>query len=39
MSRDDNPGMVAELDHLRLGHHIPLVNLGLLKGWVEGAGQ
>ena len=23
------------LDHPRLGHYIPLANLGLLKGWVE----
>ncbi|MFJ5992828.1 hypothetical protein [Lentzea sp. NPDC092896] len=27
------------LDHPRLGHHIPLANLGLLKGWIEGAGR
>ncbi|MFC6093396.1 hypothetical protein [Saccharothrix lopnurensis] len=27
------------LDHPRLGHYIPLANLGLLKGWVEGAGR
>ncbi|MEV0675381.1 hypothetical protein AB0I60_02545 [Actinosynnema sp. NPDC050436] len=27
------------LDHPRLGHHIPLANLALLKGWVEGAGR
>lgn len=27
------------LDHPRLGHYIPLANLGVLKGWVEGAGQ
>lgn len=25
------------LDHPRLGHYIPLANLGLLKGWLEGA--
>lgn len=25
------------LDHPRLGHYIPLANLGLLKGWIEGA--
>ncbi|HUQ56381.1 hypothetical protein [Lentzea sp.] len=24
------------LDHPRLGHYIPLANLGLLKGWIEG---
>lgn len=24
------------LDYPRLGHYIPLANLGLLKGWVEG---
>jgi hypothetical protein len=27
------------LDHPRLGHYIPLANLGLLKGWVEGAAR
>jgi hypothetical protein len=27
------------LDHPRLGHYIPLANLGLLKGWLEGAGR
>jgi hypothetical protein len=27
------------LDHPRIGHHIPLANLGLLKGWVDGAAQ
>lgn len=27
------------LDHPRLGHYIPLANLGLLKGWIEGAGR
>ena len=27
------------LDHPRLGHYIPLANLGLLKSWVDGAGQ
>ncbi|XVS66442.1 hypothetical protein ACQPYE_10395 [Actinosynnema sp. CA-299493] len=27
------------LDHPRLGHYIPLGNLGLLKGWVQGAGR
>jgi hypothetical protein len=27
------------LDHPRLGHYIPLANLGLLKGWTEGAGR
>jgi hypothetical protein len=27
------------LDHPRLGHHIPLANLGLLKGWVEGTAR
>jgi len=27
------------LDHPRLGHHIPLANLGLLKGWIEGAAR
>ncbi|QQQ74114.1 hypothetical protein IOD16_23155 [Saccharothrix sp. 6-C] len=27
------------LDHPRLGHYIPLGNLGLLKAWVQGAGQ
>ncbi|MGM1062513.1 hypothetical protein [Saccharothrix sp. Mg75] len=27
------------LDHPRLGHYVPLANLGLLKGWVEGAGR
>ncbi|CCH29522.1 hypothetical protein ABZ816_15765 [Actinosynnema sp. NPDC047251] len=27
------------LDHPRLGHYIPLANLGLLKGWVDGAAQ
>ncbi len=27
------------LDHPRLGHYIPLANLGLLKGWLEGAAQ
>ncbi|WP_106614059.1 hypothetical protein [Saccharothrix carnea] len=27
------------LDHPRLGHHIPLTNLGLLKGWIEGVGR
>lgn len=31
-------GVVAvTLDHPRLGHFIPLANLGLLKGWLEGA--
>lgn len=25
------------LDHPRLGHYIPLANLGLLKGWLEEA--
>jgi hypothetical protein len=24
------------LDYPRLGHYIPLANLGLLKGWIEG---
>ena len=27
------------LDHPRIGHHIPLANLGLLKGWVDGAAR
>lgn len=27
------------LDHPRIGHYIPLVNLGLLKSWIEGSGQ
>jgi hypothetical protein len=27
------------LDHPRLGHYIPLANLGLLKGWIEGAAR
>ncbi|UJW35481.1 hypothetical protein L3Q67_17830 [Saccharothrix sp. AJ9571] len=27
------------LDHPRIGHHIPLANLGLLKGWIEGAAR
>lgn len=27
------------LDHPRLGHYIPLANLRLLKGWIEGAGR
>ncbi|HEX6342147.1 hypothetical protein [Umezawaea sp.] len=27
------------LDHPRLGHYIPLANLGLLKGWVDGAAR
>lgn len=27
------------LDHPRLGHYIPLANLGLLKGWLEGAAK
>lgn len=27
------------LDHPRIGHYIPLANLGLLKGWVEGAAE
>ncbi|MEU4805725.1 hypothetical protein [Actinosynnema sp. NPDC023587] len=27
------------LDHPRLGHYIPLANLTLLKGWIEGAGR
>jgi len=27
------------LDHPRLGHYIPLANLGLLKSWVEGVGR
>ncbi|WP_033439188.1 hypothetical protein [Saccharothrix sp. NRRL B-16314] len=36
----DKVGVVGvTLDHPRLGHYIPLVNLGLLKGWLEGAGQ
>ncbi|TQM78680.1 hypothetical protein FHX81_0956 [Saccharothrix saharensis] len=26
------------LDHPRLGHYIPLANLGLLKSWIDGAG-
>ncbi|MBD5787571.1 hypothetical protein IF650_15475 [Cellulosimicrobium terreum] len=25
------------LDHPRIGHYIPLANLGLLQGWVDGA--
>lgn len=27
------------LDHPRIGHHIPLANLGLLKGWIEEAAR
>ncbi|GAA3458686.1 hypothetical protein ACFFSW_07515 [Saccharothrix longispora] len=27
------------LDHPRLGHYIPLANLGLLKSWVGGTGR
>ncbi len=27
------------LDHPRLGHYIPLANLGLLKGWTDGAAR
>jgi len=27
------------LDHPRLGHYIPMANLGLLKGWREGTGR
>jgi hypothetical protein len=27
------------LDYPRIGHHIPLANLGLLKGWVDGEAQ
>ncbi|MFC4852898.1 hypothetical protein [Actinophytocola glycyrrhizae] len=27
------------LDHPRLGHYIPLTNLGLLKGWIERAAR
>ncbi|KAA1424811.1 hypothetical protein FE697_002530 [Mumia zhuanghuii] len=27
------------LDHPRIGHYIPLANLGVLKGWVEGSAQ
>ncbi len=27
------------LDHPRLGHYIPLPNLGVLKGWIEGAAR
>jgi hypothetical protein len=27
------------LDHPRLGHYIPLANLGLLKGWIEGTAR
>lgn len=36
----DKSGVVGvTLDHPRLGHYIPLANLGLLKGWIEGAAQ
>lgn len=35
----DKVGVVGvTLDHPRLGHYIPLANLGLLKGWLGGAG-
>jgi hypothetical protein len=27
------------LDHPRLGHYIPLANLGLLKSWIGGSGR
>ncbi|WP_410585678.1 hypothetical protein [Amycolatopsis sp. lyj-108] len=27
------------LDHPRIGHYIPLANLGLLKGWIEGTAR
>ena len=27
------------LDHPRLGHYIPLANLGVLKGWIGGRGE
>ncbi|MFI7680247.1 hypothetical protein [Actinophytocola sp. NPDC049390] len=27
------------LDHPRVGHYIPLANLGLLKGWLEGTAR
>ncbi|AUI59236.1 hypothetical protein [Amycolatopsis sp. BJA-103] len=27
------------LDHPRIGHYIPLANLGLLKGWIAGAAR
>ncbi|GLZ41601.1 hypothetical protein [Actinokineospora sp. NBRC 105648] len=36
----DKAGVVGvALDHPRLGHYIPLANLGLLKGWIEGAAR
>ncbi|WP_370616973.1 hypothetical protein [Mumia sp. Pv 4-285] len=27
------------LDHPQIGHYIPLGNLGLLKGWIEGSAE
>ncbi|WP_410657565.1 hypothetical protein [Amycolatopsis sp. lyj-112] len=36
----DKSGVVGvTLDHPRIGHHIPLANLGVLKGWIEGAAR
>ncbi|WP_414945309.1 hypothetical protein [Amycolatopsis sp. cmx-11-32] len=36
----DKTGVVGvTLDHPRIGHYIPLANLGVLKGWIEGAAR
>lgn len=36
----DKSGVVGvTLDHPRIGHYIPLANLGLLKAWIEGVAR